>query len=338
MERINGEGMQWNKVYGIDAMAGVRGLPDGSVRTVVTSPPYYRQRDYGCVGQWGQERSPSEYVARLVELFREVRRVLTGDGTVWLVLGDSYASMGRGGQAGRQRYGQEYGAAPGLHDGIKRKDLLGMPWAVAVALRHDGWYLRQDIIWFKTNPMPESVKDRCTRCHEYIFMFSKCERYYYNHLAIATALSKSTQVRIRQDIAHQKGSNRAWGKKNGPMKAVVTRGKQDGHGRRHDGFNERRSAIVEMPMLANRKSVWPIATAMSKEDHFASFPALIPELCIKAGSREGDAVLDPFAGTGTTLLQASILGRRYMGFDLNEKYVAIARRRLKELEGIFYQG
>ena len=329
--------MQWNRVCIIDALAGVRSLPDGSVRTVVTSPPYFRQRDYGCAGQWGQEETPEAYVQHLVELFGELHRVLRADGTVWMVIGDSYASTSRGGQAGRQRYGQEYGPAPGLYDGIKRKDLLGIPWTVALALRQQGWYLRQDIVWYKTNPMPESVKDRCTRCHEYVFMFSKSERYYYDHLVIAAQLSVATQVRMRQNLENQRGSNRAWGKENGPMKASFTAGKEDRHGRSYEGFSGRRATIQRSPMVANRKSVWPIATAMSREEHYASFPAAIPQLCIKAGSGEGDVVLDPFAGTGTTLLQASILGRRYMGFDLNERYVAIARRRLKELEGLFYR-
>jgi len=230
-----------------------------------------------------------------------------------------------------------YGPPVGLYNGVKRKDLLGIPWLVAFALRQDGWYFRQDIVWFKTNPMPESVKDRCTRSHEYIFMFSKSEHYYYDHLAIAAPLSAVTRARMRQDIAKQKGSNRAWGKKNGPMKAAFTTSKQEGHGRRHDGYNDRWMNSAELRMVANRKSVWPIATAMTKEDHYASFPAAIPQLCIKAGSQEGDVVLDPFAGTGTTLLQASIQGRRYIGFDLSEKYVEIAKRRLKELEGIFYR-
>jgi DNA modification methylase len=329
--------MQWNKVNRIDALAGVRGLPDDSVRTVVTSPPYFRQRDYGYQEQWGQEANPEEYVSHLAELFVELHRVLKDDGTVWMVLGDSFASITRGGQAGRQQYGQDYGRAPGLYPGIKKKDLMGVPWMVAFALRQQGWYLRQDVIWFKSNPMPESVKDRCTRCHEYIFMFSKNERYYYDHLAIATPISDSTQIRMGQDIAKQKGSNRAWGKANGPMKAAFTVGKQEGHGRRHDGFNERRGELRDVLMVANRKSVWPIATAMTKEEHYASFPAAIPRLCIKAATKEGDVVLDPFAGTGTTLLEASTLGRKYMGFDLSEKYVAIAIRRLKKLEGIFYR-
>jgi DNA modification methylase len=329
--------MKWNQVITSDAMEGMRGLPDGSVRTVVTSPPYFRQRDYGCAGQWGQENTPDEYVGHLVALFAELKRVVKADGTVWLVLGDSYAAISRGGQGGRQRYGQDYGPAPGVHEGIKRKDLLGMPWTVALAIRACGWYLRQDIIWYKTNPMPESVKDRCTRSHEYIFMFSKSERYYYDHLSIAVPLAKASELRMRQGVVQQRGSNRAWGKANGPMKAACTKGKQDGHGRRYAGYNARRDALPEAPLVANRKSVWPIATAMSREEHFASFPSLIPQICIKAASVPGDVVLDPFAGTGTTLVQASMLGRRYIGFDLNEKYVGIARRRLKELEGIFYR-
>ena len=286
--------MQWNRVYRMDALAGVRGLPDGSVRTVVTSPPYFRQRDYGYHGQWGQEANPEDYVRNLVELFGEIHRVLKDDGTVWVVIGDSYASTVQG---GRRQYSQQYGPAPGIYPGIKKKDLMGVPWMVAFGLRQQGWYLRQDIIWFKSNPMPESVKDRCTRCHEYIFMFSKNERYFYDHLAIAAPISESTRNRMRQDITKQKGSNRAWGKANGPMKAAFTLGKQEGHGRRHDGFNERRAGLRDMPMVTNRKSVWSIATAMTKEEHYASFPAAIPRLCIKAGTKEGDVVLDPFAGT-----------------------------------------
>jgi len=328
--------MEWNKIYASHALAGIQQLPEESIQTVVTSPPYFRQRDYGCADQWGQEETPREYIVHLVDLFRALRRVLKKDGTIWLVLGDSYASRSFGPLPGSQKNVQHELPSP-TQGPIKRKDLLGMPWMAALALRSDGWYLRQDIVWYKPNPMPESVKDRCTRSHEYIFMFSKSEKYYYNHLAIAASISNATRLRMKQNVAGQKGSNRAWGKKNGPMKAAFTPGKQDGHGRRYQGFNERRAASQSQAMLANRKSVWRIATAMSKEDHFATFPAAIPNLCIKAGSREGDVVLDPFAGTGTTLLQASILGRRYVGFELNPKYVSIAKRRLRKLEGIFYR-
>ncbi len=320
-------------------MTGVRGLPDGSVRTVVTSPPYFRQRDYGYQGQWGQEVSPVEYVGHLAELFTELHRVLKDDGTVWMVLGDSYASTTRGGQAGRRQYGQDYGQAPGLYPGIKKKDLMGVPWMVAFALRQQGWYLRQDVIWFKSNPMPESVKDRCTRSHEYIFMFSKNERYYYDHLAIATPISDSTQIRMRQDVSKQKGIEPRLGKgQRADESRIHCWQQQEGHGRRHDGFNERRAELRESANGCEpeeclvhcyghdgRKSIMPV------------FPAAIPRLCIKAATKEGDIVLDPFAGTGTTLLEASMLGRKYMGFDLSEKYVVIANRRLKKLEGIFYR-
>lgn len=330
--------MEWNRVYLSDALAGLAMLPDESVQCCVTSPPYFRQRDYGMAGQWGQEVTPEAYVDQLVTLFREARRVLKDDGTIWIVLGDSYANAHRGGRF-HAKFGSKkgmQGPPVGVFEGRKQKDLLGIPWMVAFALRKDGWFLRQDIIWFKTNPMPESVRNRCTRSHEYVFMFSKRPKYYYDHLAIATPLSKSAMRRMAQNVANQKGSNRAYGKKNGPMKAAHTILKQDGHGRRHAGFNER--WVRGEVQVANRKSVWPIATAMSKEDHFASYPPAIPHLCIKAASREEDVVLDPFVGTGTTLLEASILGRKYVGFDLNPKYVAIAQKRLKGLEGLFYRG
>lgn len=325
-------------MYVSDALEGVSQLPDKSVQCCVTSPPYFRQRDYGSAGQWGQEDSPEDYVDHLVRLFRAVRRVLTDSGTAWIVMGDSYAARKRGGRVEVRHDKDIYGPPVGVYADTKRKDLLGIPWLTALALRRDGWYLRQDIVWFKVNPMPERVKDRCTRSHEYIFMLSKNPDYYYDHLAIAMPLSRATRERMNQKVENQKGSNRVYGKKNGPMKASysVGRSKQNGHGRRAKGFNGRWD-LLDDHKVANRKSVWPIATAMSKEDHFASFPKAIPEICIKAGTREWDCVLDPFAGTGTTLLQASILGRRYVGFDLNPKYVGIAKRRLKELEGIFFR-
>lgn len=171
--------------------------------------------------------------------------------------------------------------------------------------------------------------------HEYIFMFSKSRRYYYDHLAIATPLTASALRWLGQDVAHQAESNRVYGKANGPMKAAHTVKKQEGHGRRHAGLNERG---YDVQRLANRKSVWPIATAMSKEDHYAVTPPMIPRLYIMAGSREGDVVLDPFIGTGTAMLEASALGRRYIGFDLNPRNVGIAERRLRGLEGLFYRG
>ena len=332
-----GNVMEWNRVYVGDALECVSRLPAESIRCTVTSPPYFHQRDYGVAGQWGQEDDPDGYVDNLVRLCREVRRALTVDGTLWMNLGDSYCSNHRGGRFSAKYANKQGQLGPpvGIYDGCKRKDLLGVPWMVAFALRKDGWYLRQDIIWYKTNPMPESVQDRCTRSHEYIFMFSKSRRYYYDHLAIATPLSASAVRRMGQDIAHQAGLNRVYGKANGPMKAAHTVKKQGGHGQRHAGLNERG---YDAQRVANRKSVWPIATAMSKEDHYAVTPPMIPQLCIKAGSQEGDVILDPFIGTGTAMLEASALGRRYIGFDLNPKNVGIAQRRLRKLEGLFYRG
>ena len=329
--------MEWNRVFVSDALEGVKRLPDNSVQSVVTSPPYFQQRDYGIPGQWGLESSPEEYVDHLVKLFQEVRRVLKDSGTAWIVLGDSYAKT----NIKKRKGNDDDRSGTDFVSGIKRKDLLGIPWTVALSLRRDGWWLRQDILWFKNNSMPESVTDRCSRCHEYIFMFTKNANYYYDHLAIATPLTNSSDQRMNQEITKQKGTARATGKKNGPMKTVSgsQKQKQEGHGKRYEGFNERgkRAFGSGMARAANRKSVWTIATSKSKEDHYASYPASIPELCIKASTRENDVVMDPFAGTGTTLLQASILGRRYWGCDLNPKYVGIARRRLKEMEGLFYR-
>jgi DNA modification methylase len=272
----------------------------------------------------------------MISLFGALRRVLKDDGTVWLVIGDCYAGSAFRGLRKRRSAADtvddEYGA-------LKAKDLLGIPWMTAFALRKAGWFLRQEIIWEKANGMPESVRDRCTRSHEYVFMFSKKPVYYYDHLAIATPISASTERRMSQDLGNQRGSNRAYQKGNGPMKASFTKApKGDGHGRRHEGFNARwdESAGSQLK-VANRRSVWRVATSKSNEDHYASYPPEIPRRCIKAGSRPGDLVLDPFAGTGTTLLQASMLGRRYVGFDLNPRYVGIARRRLREVDGLFYQ-
>lgn len=328
--------MEWNKVYVSDALTGLKGLPDGSVQTVVTSPPYFQQRDYGHPLQWGQEARPEAYVNHLVELFVELRRVLRKDGTVWLVLGDSYASAYYRGKKDCN-YIEPGALVTKFNDGIRKKDLLGIPWMVAFALRKQGWYLRQDIIWYKTNPKPEMVKDRCTRSHEYIFMFTKSDKYFYNHLAIATPISQSTRKQMRQIIVGHEGIKGAGKRKNSVMKPVNFSEQQKTPISLDEVLGEYQIGDKNKSLFTNRKSVWQTGTAMSKEGHNATFPPMIPKLCILAGSREGDLVLDPFMGTGTTLLQASTLGRQYIGFDLNEKYVAIARRRLKAWEGIFYK-
>ena len=300
--------------------------------------------------QFGLERTPEEYVAKLVEVFREVRRVLRKDGTLWLNLGDSYAS-GKGtcynpggGDTSLGKERKDAGVHP-LDRGnkstlalsvIKPKDLVGIPWMVAFALRADGWWLRQDIIWAKPNPMPESVTDRCTKAHEYIFMLSQSAKYYYDAKAIDEPVADATIIRCSQDVENQSGSSRVPGKTNGPMKAVL---KQDGVGKRtYANFNERYFKAEKRvgrhnseTSRRNSRSVWTITTKPFREAHFATFPPEIPERCIKAGCPIGGIVLDPFFGAGTTGMMAKQLGRDFLGIELNQKYCNMAKRRIAQV-------
>lgn len=340
------------KIVNGDALTVLRTMKSNCIQCVVTSPPYFGLRDYGIAGQVGLEANPNEYVQKLVEIFRETHRVLRDDGTLWLNLGDSYAGSGRGGNpdagtkqgtnAGSQTVGVLYGRDQSSADqerlrikdqqenlriaGFKPKDLIGIPWRVAFALQQDGWYLRQDIIWAKPNPMPESVRDRCTKSHEYLFMFSKQPRYYFDADAIAEPVAASTVERVSQlNYANQKGSDRVPGKTNGPMKAVIR--KQDGHGRRHAGFNERYFNGEDKPALRNRRSVWTITTKPFKEAHFATFPSDLVEPCVLAGSPEWSVILDPFAGSGTVGMVANKLNRHAILIELNASYCQMAERR-----------
>jgi len=308
------------------------------VQTCVTSPPYFGLRDYGHSGQLGLEKTPDEYVVSMVEVFRCVRDLLADDGTLWLNLGDSYAAN-RAYQVPSTKGGLKHsdsqsagGKGSTVPDGLKPKDLIGIPWRVAFALQADGWYLRQDIIWSKPNPMPESVTDRCTKAHEYIFMLSKSPRYYYDSEAVKEPVAASTVARLNQNIENQKGSDRVPGKTNGPMKAVGgSRRKQDGHGPRHKGFNGRyadRIAEQGEPETRNRRSVWNVTTRPYKGAHFATFPPKLIEPCILAGAPAGGIVLDPFMGSGTTAQVALEHGRQYMGCELNPEYAALQQERL----------
>jgi len=292
----------------------LRSISDRSVQTCVTSPPYYGLRDYGHDGQIGLEPTPDEYVARLVEVFREVRRVLRDDGTLWLNLGDSYAAN-RPYQVPSTKGGAKHGdgqSAGGrasiVPDGLKPKDLIGIPWRVAFALQADGWYLRQDIIWHKPNPMPESVTDRCTKAHEYVFLLSKSARYYYDQEAVKEpAVNTRKPGRKIQDTRNTHGT----GGGNAGINALMAR--------YHNG---------EAPIDRNRRSVWTITTKPFKGAHFAVMPLELAETCVKAGSRPDDLVLDPFSGSGTTGVAAVSLGRRYLGVELNPEYAAMARSRI----------
>lgn len=283
--------------------------------------------------QIGLESSVDEYVATMVDVFREVRRVLRDDGTLWLNLGDSYASGGRATyrSSKSENKGQNVQndmPRPKDGPGVKSKDLLGVPWRVAFALQADGWYLRQDIIWHKPNPMPESVRDRCTKAHEYIFLMSKSERYYYDQGAILEPSSPNTHARLSQNVQAQIGSARANGgtRQDRPMKAVARKTAAAGSGiKNNDSFD---SAMAIMPAQRNKRSVWTVATEAFSEAHFATFPPALIEPCIKAGCPTGGTVLDPFGGAGTTGLVADRLGRNAVLFELNPAYAEMARNRI----------
>jgi site-specific DNA-methyltransferase (adenine-specific) len=292
-------------------------LPDKYVNTCVTSPPYFGLRDYGHEDQLGLEPTPEEFVTALVDVFREVRRVLRDDGTVWLNLGDSYASYRDGKVTPDSARGESKGTEVKKGDAINRmsstfkntsikhKDLIGIPWRVAFALQADGWYLRQDIIWHKPNPMPESVKDRCTKSHEYIFLLSKGPKYYFDYEA------------IREEGVCPAGTKGA--------KGSSERANQK-------GVNSRPAEYKIYDGLRNKRSVWTVTTKPFKEAHFATFPVDLIEPCILAGCPVDGIVLDPFLGAGTTAVAATKHGRKWVGCELNPEYVKIAEERLSELK------
>lgn len=275
-----------------DAAEVLKTLPQGSANMCVTSPPYYGLRDYGEENQIGVEQTPQEYIERLVEVFAEVYRVLTDDGTLWLNIGDMYANR--------------------TWETVKQKDLMGIPWALAFALRERGWYLRSDIIWHKTNALPEAVKDRPTRCYEHIFLLSKSPKYYYDYKAIQEPITEVTAERYTRH-------------RSGKAKYAGTDIEQD--------IDRRLDAVTEETRQYKRKrDVWEVSTnTFRMDEHFAMFPERLIEPCILAGSRPGDTVLDPFFGSGTTGAVAKRLGREYTGIDLNPRYLEKAKMRIDKV-------
>jgi len=298
-------------------------LPEQSINTCITSPPYWGLRNYQEEEQFGMENTPAEFVENLVKVFREVKRVLRDDGTVWLNLGDSYYNYRPGtGQTlvkktalnTNQGLPKEVARRANKIDGLKEKDLVGIPWRVALALQKDGWYLRQDIIWHKPNPMPESVKDRCTKAHEYIFLLSKNPKYYFDNEAIKEDIAESSKSRLNQDIKNEIGSNRVPNKSNGNMKAV--------------GGSKR-----------NKRSVWTVTTKPFKGAHFATFPPDLIEPCVLASCPEGGTVLDPFGGAGTTGLVAKQHNRNAVLIELNKEYIELAKKRIDPPQtNLFHEG
>ncbi len=332
----------WRVLQG-DAIERLSGLPDGSARCCVTSPPYWGLRDYGVEGQIGLENSPDGFVDALVSVFREVRRVLSDDGTLWLNLGDSYAASGGDDKSGSSDQGVGRGDRPEQRRraGLKPKDLVGIPWMVAFALRSNGWYLRSDIIWSKPNPMPESVTDRPTKAHEYIFLLSKSQRYYYDAVAIREPYAASTVGQFDQPYEGKATKDYAAAGVQNPsaIKKRIT-DKQRGHGRRHAGFNDRWDAMTREEQQsegANKRSVWQVATHPYPDAHFATYPEKLIEPCILSGSAYGDTVLDPFTGSGTTGAVAVRHQRNFIGCELNPDYVELARKRIGSVAPLLAQ-
>ncbi len=309
-------------LYCGDALETLKRLPDESVHCCVTSPPYFALRDYGVDGQMGLERTPDEYIAKMVNLFREVQRVLRSDGTCWINIGDSYFSQSKG-TGGSNPETSPKNAIKGVDNfqkfdpiridagdtACKAKDLIGIPWMLAFALRSDGWWLRQDIIWAKPNPMPESVHDRCTKSHEYIFMLSKSAKYFYDAESVKEP-TVSTEIKKFTDCGQDK---------------------QRGHSRRHAGLNGRYAQRLQeegAPTLRNRRSVWHVTTKPYQGAHFAVFPPDLVEPCVKAGCPSEGVVLDPFAGSGTTGMVASMHNRNSVLIELNPQYCELIKERV----------
>ena len=300
-----------------DCIESLKKLEDQSINTCITSPPYWGLRNYNDESkQLGMEDTPEEFVENLVNVFREVKRVLRDDGTVWLNLGDSYNTT----QAGNKTWGDGVGANKhyvdgsipkkrNLIQGLKKKDLVGIPWRVAFALQQDGWYLRQDIIWHKPNPMPESVRDRCTKAHEYIFLLSKNVKYYFDNEA------------IKEDAKYPQGPNSPQSIKKGKGEFGM----------------DTRGGLSKIGALAkkNKRSVWTITTKPFKGAHFATFPKDLIEPCVLAGCLEGGTVLDPFGGSGTTGIVAAQHNRNAVLLELNQEYIDLANARINNELGMF---
>ena len=345
-----------NTIINGNSLEVLKSLPDNSIDCCVTSPPYYALRDYGCDGQIGLEETPEKYIESLCDVFSEVRRVLTPQGTLWLNIADSYWGGGWRNAQFNEHSGDIQKGSKGTYCGLslpackgnvgdyKPKDLIGIPWMLAFALRGQGWYLRQDIIWHKPNPMPESVTDRCTKSHEYIFLLSKSQKYYFDYEAIQ---EEATGYDGRKDTM-MKGSKK-YDTQIMPNQSVQSMAR-NGHerwkfkskncqydGQRPNSMHLAREAGMsdEIYPVRNKRDVWTVNTKPCKEAHFATYPFELIKPCILAGCPEDGIVLDPFMGSGTTAIVARSLNRNYLGVELNPEYIKIAHKRLEKHLGMF---
>ena len=318
-----------NTIINGNSLEVLKSLPDNSIDCCVTSPPYYALRDYGCYGQIGLEETPEKYIERLCDVFSEVRRVLTPEGTLWLNIADSYWGGGWRNAQFNEHSGDIQKGSKGTYCGLslpackgkvgeyKPKDLIGIPWMLAFALRSQGWYLRQDIIWQKPNPMPESVTDRCTKSHEYIFLLSKSQKYYFDYEAIMEPC-------VDQERNNFQSGSRANG---------INKDRNDNDlGERSKTWKPK---TIDNQKVRNKRDVWTVNTKPCSEAHFATYPFELIKPCILAGCPENGIVLDPFMGSGTTAIVARSLNRNYLGVELNPEYIKIAHNRLDKHLGMF---
>ena len=308
-----------NTIFCGDALETLRSFPDESIDCVITSPPYYGLRDYHKQGQIGRESTVEEYLDRLVAVFREVKRVLKADGTCFLVMGDSYAGTGSKGEQNDPKYpkgrnGQDLSVTQKV-EGYKSKDLMGIPWRLALLLREDGWYLRSDIIWHKENAMPEACRDRPSRSYEHVFLLSKSSRYYYDYDAMAEPMKEVSKKRY---VRGRKADNKYLREDAGIKVQKINEARRYGE---YKGDN--------IPQFRNKRDIWTINTVSFRGNHYAAFRPKVAEICMLAGCPKDGIVLDPFMGSGTVGLAAFLNNRNYIGIELNEDYVTLAKKRIE---------
>ncbi|WP_454965191.1 DNA-methyltransferase [Filifactor alocis] len=308
-----------NRIICGDALETLKNFPDESINCSITSPPYYGLRDYHKKEQIGREKTVEEYLDRLINVFREVRRVLKKDGTCFIVIGDSYAGTSSKKEQRDPKYPKgRNGQNPSITQkvlGYKSKDLMGIPWRLAFALREDGWYLRSDIIWHKENAMPEACKDRPTRSYEHIFLLSKSPRYYYDYDSLAEPMKEVSKKRY---VRGRSKENKYLNENSGAKIQKINEARKYGQ---YKGDN--------IPQFRNKRDIWTINTTSFRGNHYAAFPPKLAEICMIAGCTKGGIILDPFIGSGTVGLIALLHNRKYIGIELNEEYVDLARKRIE---------